>query len=277
MNDLDQFYTNSEVAKKCFEEFKKNTNIVAKVVYIEPSAGSGSFFGLLPEKSRIGLDLEPKYPGILQGDFFDYNYPNIDIDNELVVVVIGNPPFGKVSSLAIKFFNHSAKFADYIAFVVPRTFKRTSVINRLDSRFHLLSNTDLPEKGCFTPDINAKCCFQIWKKETARRDILVLQKVCDDFAFVKYGEKDFSGQPTVPGLGNFDFAVKAFGSNCGEIFTENLSDLRPKSYHFIKSNIDTGVLISVLKSLDYSISKDTVRQNSLGKADLVRLYLEGKK
>ena len=38
-------------------------------------------------------------------------------------LVIGNPPFGKISSLAVKFFNKSAEYADVIAFIVPRTLK----------------------------------------------------------------------------------------------------------------------------------------------------------
>lgn len=273
MNSLDQFYTTPEVAKQCFEEFKK-INLQGDVVYIEPSAGTGSFFSLLPENSRVGLDLDPKCPGVVERDFFTFTYTK---QCEETIVVIGNPPFGRVSSLAISFFNHSAKFADYICFIVPRTFKRTSVINRLDSRFHLVSTTDLPEKGCFTPDISAKCCFQIWKKLDTRRIKSFLPTSCEDFSFVKYGEKDSSGQPTVPAEESFDFVMKAFGSNCGEIFTENLNSLRPKSYYFIKSNIDTQFLINILKSLDYSISKDTVRQDSLGKADIVKLYTSGKK
>lgn len=269
--NLDQFYTNPDVATRCFEEVKQISGL-AEAFYIEPAAGTGSFFSLLPESSRIGVDLDPKCSGVAQMDFFDFTYEKGD----KLVVVIGNPPFGRVSSLAIKFFNHSAKFADYIAFIVPRTFKRVSVHNKLDLRFHLLSNANLPEKGCFSPDINAKCCFQIWEKRDTPRCRVILPITCDDFTFVKYGPKDFKRQPTVPLLKDFDFAIKAFGSNCGKIFTENLENLRPKSYHFIKSKIDALVLMNRLESLDYSISLDTVRQNSLGKAELVAVYLSGK-
>ena len=37
------------------------------------------------------------------------------------------PPFGKVSSLAIRFFNKCAQFSDVIAFIIPRTFNKVSV------------------------------------------------------------------------------------------------------------------------------------------------------
>ena len=81
-------------------------------------------------------------------------------------MVIGNPPFGKISSFAVRFFNKSAEYAEVIAFIVPRTFKRVSVQNRLNLNFHLIYNEDLPMKPCcFEPKMGAKCCFQIWKKK----------------------------------------------------------------------------------------------------------------
>jgi hypothetical protein len=59
---------------------------------------------------------------------------------------------------------------------------------------------------------------------------------------------------------------------CGEIQINNLQNLRPKSWHWIKSNIDKNLLISRFNNLDYSISNDTARQNSIGKGELVQLY-----
>jgi hypothetical protein len=73
---------------------------------------------------------------------------------------------------------------------------------------------------------------------------------------------------------NADFVVKAYGTNCGEIITENLEILRPKSWHWIKSNIDKTTLINRIKTLDFSLSKDTVRQDSIGKQELIFLYME---
>jgi len=65
--------------------------------------------------------------------------------------------------------------------------------------------------------------------------------------------------------------MKAYGSNCGEIVTTKLENLRPKSWHWFKCD-NPSELISKLKQLDYSISKDSVRQSSLGKSDLVEIY-----
>ena len=262
----DQFYTNIDVANDCYKILKKYVNLDRYDIHLEPSAGSGSFYNIMDANKRYGIDIDPKIEGIVKKDFFDYKY-----DNSKTYLVIGNPPFGKISSLAIKFFNYCAKFSDCIAFIIPRTFKRVSVQNRLDLNFKLIYNIDLPTKPCcFTPKMDAKCCFQIWIKTDTPRNIIIYDKSHIDFDFLKLGPKDKNNQPTPPK--NADFVVKAYGSNCGEIVQDNLEMLRPKSWHWIKSNIDTDLLKNRLKSLDYSISKDTVRQDSIGQQELIYLY-----
>ena len=142
--------------------------------------------------------------------------------------------------------------------------------NQLDAQFHLVHSEDLPLKPCcFTPKMEAKCCFQIWERRSTKRDKIVLDKTHPDFTFLKYGEKDANGQPTVPEGG--DFAMKAYGSNCGEI-VEEMEDLRPKSWHFIVANIDKEILKERFGQLDYSISRDTVRQDSIGQQEVIILY-----
>lgn len=263
---MDQFYTKDEVALECYQELCQRINIVDFDKILEPSAGTGSFFKLLPEGQREGVDLDPKYPGILQHDFLKYSpEPNKKY------CVIGNPPFGKISSLAVKFFNHSAKFADVIAFIIPRTFKRVSVQNRLDMSFHLMYNKDLPVKPCcFSPAMSAKCCFQIWIRMQDKRERVLLPNSHQDFEFMSMGPLDINGQPTPPD--GADFAIKAYGSNCGEIREIGLEELRPKSWHWIKSSIDKEELKRRVRTLDFSMSKDTVRQDSIGQSELVQLY-----
>lgn len=264
MNSLDQFYTIDSVAKNCYEEIKKIIDIKKFDIILEPSAGKGAFFKLFPINKRIGIDLDPKFSGIIKQNFFDFKYENKKY------IVIGNPPFGKGCSTAVKFFNYAANFSDIICFIIPRTFKRTSIQNKLNLNFKLIYNNDLPiEPCCFEPKMSAKCCFQIWKKESVKRKIIIYNKTHPDFEFIKFGPNDINNQPTVP-IGA-DFALKAYGSNCGEII-ENMESLRPKSWHFIKSNIDIQLLKTRFKKIDYSISKDSCRQDSLGKYELIYLY-----
>jgi hypothetical protein len=263
---LDQFYTNLECAKKYYDIFTSKVNIDEYDIILEPSAGTGSFYRLFPKDKRIGIDLEPKYDGVEKKNFFDY----MPIKNKKYAIV-GNPPFGKISSLAVNFFNKSADFADVIAFILPRTFKRVSIQNHLNLNFHLIYSEDIPIKPCcFTPKMNAKCVFQIWKKIDTTRNIICYDKTHKDFIFIKYGPNDEKNQPTPPTTA--DFALRAYGSNCGHIVDSHLNNLRPKSWHWIKSNIDIDVLKKRFTCLDYSISKDTVRQDSIGQQELIFLY-----
>jgi hypothetical protein len=141
----------------------------------------------------------------------------------------------------------------------------------LNLDFHLIHSEDIPTSPCsFEPPMSVKCCFQIWEKRNYKREKEIVKTRHDDWVFLSYGPKDGKGQPTPPK--GADFALRAYGGKCGEIVTQNLDILRPKSWHFIKSNILKDELISRFKALDFSISEDTARQNSLGRNELVKLY-----
>jgi predicted RNA methylase len=263
---MDQFYTKKEVAEECYAVFRQQVDATKYDIILEPSAGTGSFYTLLPEHQRAGIDIDPKCDGVIQQDFLDY----VPEENKRHAV-IGNPPFGRVSSLAVKFFNKAAQFSDIIAFIVPRTFKRVSVQNKLNLQFHLVLNKDLPMMPCcFEPKMGAKCCFQLWERRSEKRVLVSYNKSHKDFEFLKHGPLDQNKQPTPPS--NADFVVKAYGGNCGEVKKQNLEVLRPKSWHWIKSNIDINTLIDRINSLDFTLSKDTVRQDSIGQQELIYLY-----
>src|SRR5690606_23598370 len=116
---LDKFYTKSDIARQCVEDFEKWTKIdlaTTTTDIIEPSAGAGAFLDFLPVRT-LAYDLAPEDARIATQDFLALKRrPSAS------AIVIGNPPFGKSCNLAVKFFNHSATFASYIAFIVPRTF-----------------------------------------------------------------------------------------------------------------------------------------------------------
>ena len=266
MSQLDQFYTNKDIAKKYYEILRTKVNIDDYGVELEPSAGMGSFYDLMDPNKRVGIDISPKHEEIIQQDFFDY-IP----DKTKKYICIGNPPFGRVCSTAVKFFNKCATFSECIAFIIPRTFKRVSIQNKLNLKFKLIYNEDLPVTPCcFTPKMTAKWCFQIWVKTEQKRELVRYDKTHKDFGFLKHGPKDEKNQPTPPN--NCDFVIKAYGGNCGEIIDTELHLLRPKSWHWLKSNIDIKVLKNRFKQLDFSMSKDTVRQDSLGQQELIYLY-----
>tara|TARA_Y100000310_G_C20576536_1_gene760694 strand:- start:215 stop:1063 length:849 start_codon:yes stop_codon:yes gene_type:complete len=250
----DKFYTNQFVAKKCVslaEQLDKFSNFD---VILEPSAGTGSFYQYLPVSNRLGIDLEPKHQGIIKMNFFDF----IPAEGRSYYV-IGNPPFGRVNSLAVKFFNYSASFARKIAFILPRTFRRLSVQNRLNLNFYLQLDVEIPLKSFIPSTMMAKCVFQIWERKIEKRKIISLPTTHKDFIFLH--EKDSY---------KADFALRAYGGNCGEISTD-VKNIAPRSWHFIQCDNPTE-LMNIFKRLDYSISKDTARQDSIGRAELVQIY-----
>ena len=113
--EKDQFFTNKETAKycydKCHEVLSSHGIDLREYHYIEPSAGDGSFYTLMPEDRRVGVDIEPQCDGVIQADFLQW-HPDTEKN-----IIIGNPPFGLRGNLALKFINHARKFADFVCFI----------------------------------------------------------------------------------------------------------------------------------------------------------------
>lgn len=281
---LDKFYTIPTIAENCLNTVGSIYDWDMWGLVVEPSAGNGSFLSQIPTTKKIGIDISPEHTDIIKQDFFDYQSPPA-IRN---ILVVGNPPFGRVSSLAVKFFNHSAEWCNVIAFIIPKTFRRISLQNRLHRKFHLIKDDDIPSDPCaFNPPMQVKCCFQIWEKKAEDRELIKLSTKHADWEFLPLGPLNTKGQPTPPygpdatgvaGVGDrvccADFAILAYGGKCGNIVKIDLDTLSPKSWHWIKAKINMDLLIERFESLDYSLSKDTARQNSIGRGELVKLYSE---
>lgn len=266
---MDKFYTIPAISEKCLRTIGEKYDWNTWDLVVEPSAGNGSFLTKIPTTKKVGIDIAPEHIDIIKKDFFEYK-PQSGLSN---ILVVGNPPFGRISSLAVKFFNHSAEWCNVIAFIIPKTFRRINLQNRLHRKFHLIYDEEIPSVPCsFTPPMQVKCCFQIWEKRIEDRDIVKLSTKHADWDFLSYGPQDKRGQPTPPK--GADFVILAYGGNCGNIVKTGLDTLSPKSWHWIKAKINVSLLIERFSSLNYSISKDTARQNSIGRGDLVKLYSE---
>jgi len=262
LQGIDVFYTSIATVKECLLQFNKFIKLDTFDLVIEPSAGSGNFLLNIDHSNIIGLDIQPAHNSIIKQDYLLYQpdklYKNI--------LIIGNPPFGRICSLAIKFFNHSAVFGNVIAFIIPRSFRKVSIQNKLDLNFKLISDIDIPTtSNTFCPSINIKCCFQIWIRSSDPRIKKELKLKHPHWDFLNYIKKNFIIA---------DFAIRAYGGECGFICESNLDKLNPKGWHFIKSNIDIDELKKNFNLLNYEHSKNTARQNSLGKAELIELYTE---
>ena len=108
---LDKFYTIPTISEKCISTIGEKYGWNRWDLVVEPSAGNGSFLSRIPTQKKIGIDISPEHPDILKKDFFEYT----PLPEHTEILVIGNPPFGRVSSVAVKFFNHAAEWCSVIA------------------------------------------------------------------------------------------------------------------------------------------------------------------
>lgn len=262
----DQFYTSRPLAEELIgRAFQDPTTMPS--VWIEPSAGDGAFVDALHGKGIAGqiiaLDLFPARGDIIQANFLDWNLPS---PSQGRVAVIGNPPFGKNASLAVKFFNHAAGFAHTIAMIFPRTFEKHALQNRLDQRFQLANEVAIqPDSFVFEGErVSVPCVFQVWERlpEGSFRSLHEIIRNHDDFEFVPQGKGDF--------------AFQRVGVAAGKIKPGN-AKISPQSHLFIRVHDRQKVenVKMMLSSIDWSKVKHRTAGNpSIGKGEIVKAYGE---
>jgi predicted RNA methylase len=170
---LDQYYTDQKVAEYCWNSFqdvlKKDGAILTNFKFIEPSAGTGSFYDLLPKDKRIGIDVDAFREEYIQQDFLTWE-PNFT--NDRPVVTIGNPPFGYRGWLALEFLNKAAEFSEYVGFILPMSFQsdgKGSPKQRVKG-MTLIHSEHLSGDVFVQPDgkkVKVNTLWQIWKKGQA--------------------------------------------------------------------------------------------------------------
>ena len=134
----DKFYTKPEIAQRCIDKLDMGKYDLV----IEPSAGNGSFYNLIENKNKIGLDTVPEHKEIKKQDWFNY-----EIDPTFKsVLVVGNPPFGTSNSLSKKFIAHAASFdnVDTIAFILPNAYNKHTLQKHIPDVFKLTYIDRLP-------------------------------------------------------------------------------------------------------------------------------------
>lgn len=204
----EQFYTPRDLAKTLVRSALDKLPPIAETTFLEPAAGNGSFVEALRElgaKEVIAIDRYPAVPGIRSEDFLESLLPHTNL------VTITNPPFGRNNALSIPFFNHAAKFSQTICFLVPRSWRKWSVTNRLDLRFDLVQDTDVfvsyeDQDGRPVREKNGlRTCFQIWqRKQTLREKV----RVPDNRLVEKCAPE------------NADVAIRVFGYGCGKVLSD---------------------------------------------------------
>lgn len=164
--EKDQFFTDKKTAQYCYNkaiEILGNLDVdLSDYTFIEPSAGDGSFYSIMPADRRIGVDIEPKCEGVIQSDFLGWK-PDTKKN-----ICVGNPPFGLRGHLALKFINHAAQFSDFVCFVLPQLFDSNGK-GSCKSRVKGLNliHSETVDSSFYYPggkDVSVNVVFQIWSK-----------------------------------------------------------------------------------------------------------------
>ena len=248
-HELDKFYTQPEIAQQCL-------NFLDTSQYdciIEPSAGSGAFSNLL--KDCFSYDIEPENDNIIKADYLTLdkkvfrNFENI--------LVVGNPPFGSQGTLAHKFLIESMSFAQTVAFILPKGFKKVSMKNRIPLNFCLQGEHDLPLNAFSLKgkQYGVPTVFQIWERSENLRTKDVQRRSTDLFKFVSKVEADFR--------------VQRVGGNAGKAFIS--TDASESSNYFLRntSNYSDSALVETINQVVYPTIDDTTGPRSLSKCELI--------
>lgn len=258
-NTIDKYYTKTNIANECISLVKQYIKSISiNDLIIEPSAGNGSFIPNIKLLSNCYkfYDLEPDHPEIIKQDFLEFDYSRIKKEYKSIHI-IGNPPFGRQASLAIKFIKQCCKFANSISFILPKSFKKNSMKTHFTSNYHLIYEIDLIDNAFTVNGIesNVPCIFQIWEYKTYTRDKIT--KI--EPLHFKFITKD----------SNPDISFRRVGVNAGTI-TKDIDNKSSQSHYFIKftnnKTVDENIKNLLLIKFEFN---NTVGPKSISKPELI--------
>lgn len=204
----EQFYTPATTADEIFATLDGLVPDMSSLTLLEPAGGTGSIIDAATRHgfaNVLSFDIEPHHERVQRGNFLEQTI------SERQLLTVSNPPFGRNNSLAIPFFNHAATVSDYIVFIVPRSWRKWSVQNKLDRNFHLIKDEDLNVNYVDRAGHEAhgrnrlRTCIQYWRRADSLRPVISVQ---DMGLIEKCGPEEA------------DAALTIFGYGCGTITTE---------------------------------------------------------
>ena len=277
---LDKFYTQNHVSKLCFDFLQSELSIDENAIYLEPSAGAGSFLNHLPH--YIALDIAPEDDRITQQDYLLYTADKTDF------ITIGNPPFGNRSKLAIDFFNKASTMSDVIAFIVPVSFMKWNVQKNLNNQFALHSYLYLePESFSSNGEpYSVRTVFQIWVKKGSKYDNGVNLRLTKqppishpDFKIwqynatpeaVKYVDEDWKYATYRQGYHDYN---QIFTRADYDYIKEKMTGAKKQQFFFIKPLTADAEKIILNMNFNALAERNTATPG-FGKGDFVSYYLE---
>ena len=259
---IDKYYTNQNIVTTCIQNIKQHIQLNKDDLLVEPSAGNGSFINELLSLSSNCLfyDIEPENSSIIKQDYLLLDTKNITTNYDKIHIV-GNPPFGRQSSLAIKFIKKSCQFANSISFILPRSFKKSSMQKCFPLQFHLTFEENIQDNAFMVNNVsyNVPCVFQIWEKRNVNREVLVVLTP-KNYSFVSITD-------------NPDIAFRRVGVYAGRIYNEDISNKSTQSHYFIKFDKKiSDTIFETLNNIEFTSKDDTVGPRSISKQELIKHY-----
>jgi hypothetical protein len=168
-NLKDQYYTCPAVAAACVARILLQwpDAVGAGYHWIEPAAGEGVFLTAaagVGVTDLIAMDIDPPATAadIQKRDFLTW----MPAATGSRYMLFGNPPFGRQGSVAKRFIQHGATFADRIAFILPRSFQKPSMSRAFPPDFHCVWTEELAADSFVVNGAphSVPCVFQLWER-----------------------------------------------------------------------------------------------------------------
>ncbi len=266
----EQFYTDHALARRCVDALDSIHPVASFPLALEPSAGDGAFLQWLPPATRLGIDLHPAAPGILRADFLRWT-PPLPCDD---ILTVGNPPFGQRAKLAVAFMDRACQFSRVVAFILPRSFRKDTFLNRIDRQFHLVHQEDCDtfRRPDNTP-VRIKAVFQVWERRDHPRDIILRAGDHQDFILRHAHLSRVTPAELARLRSDFDFAIPQVGSS-----------FRPRPVHDVTMGSQWFVkalrpwVEETFQRMDFSfLNGMNLSFTSLSKKDIVQAYLAARR
>ena len=246
----DAYFTGPSSAEFCVSILKDYKWATANTTTHEPFAGNGSLLAGVPGS-------------VITGDLHDYGI-GATVENYLEApskspdLIFTNPPFGRAGSLALKFLQKASKETNRLAFILPASFRKVSMLDRVPKDFALVGDFPLPDQNYILPDGTTRkvlTTFQLWECSPSKRP--TLSRIAPYRNYTK----------RVP-PSEAEFAFRTQGASAGRVLAG--LDYNPASTAFLK-----GGLARIQKHDWTTIAKFTAGIPAMGLNDVaLGLWLE---
>jgi predicted RNA methylase len=269
VNGKDQFYTQPAIAEACISSLIAHyPDAATDYTWIEPSAGAGAFVRAFPAGAEtVAIDIEPAAADIVKADFLEWLPESVEPcvalpsagsttpQSSKKYLVVGNPPFGRQSSLAKAFIRKAATFATLIAFILPKSFVKPSMSAAFPGAFHCKHSEELA-KDSFVINgqpYDVPCVFQIWERCDEKR--AVVEKVEPvGFTYVKGNEE-------------YDIAFRRVGGLAGRCYKAGSGSFSVQSHYFLKVADESKINTIIEKVNAHQFPSNTVGPRSIAKGE----------